>query len=486
MRQATATFSRKRPGQNVVEGAPFKPGELIANRYDIKDTVGAGPLGFVFRAHDKEIDVEVALKVIHPRLLQTAEERRAFAKVIHSARKLSHPNLARVYEEGEDKDRPFFSMQFLEGLSLRKIIDLRLSKGQFFSLREIEPILTQVGAALEGAHKVGPHSDLKPENVVVLPDLLKVTDFGVGLAMPRLPFVQAVKARKADRYLAPEFVEGGEIDHRADIFSLGVILGEMLSGLTPDGAIPELGRRNPEVPPAVEGLYRRALNQNPLARFKSAQEMVEELADISRRVLPPPLKSKPEPASEGPSSRPRPGGGAALQLSPRRTIEKPPPPVPESALLGSESDAIQLESGEVEALPSDATQPVDSSQLPSDLFPPSPPPESHEPTEVVLSGPSPARDHERPEPLPPPRPQPNRSRSAIWLLVLTVSGLITGSAGGYFVLQKMRQRPPTVTPPREDSRAREEERRKEAERLAEERRLTLARQKAEEERRAAE
>ncbi|MFT3842074.1 MAG: bifunctional serine/threonine-protein kinase/formylglycine-generating enzyme family protein [Myxococcaceae bacterium] len=357
MRQATATFSRRRATSSIVEGAPYKPQDLVSNRYLVKDIVGAGPLGFVFRAHDKEIDVEVALKVINPRLVQTPDERKAFAKQMRQARKLSHPNLVRVYEEGEDQDRPYYTSQFLDGLTLRKIIDLRLQKGQFFNLREVEPILVQIGAALEGAHKVGPHSDVKPENVLVLPDLLKVTDFGLGLAMPRLPFVQAEKARKGDRYLSPELAEGREVDHRTDIYSMGVILGEMLAGLTPDGSMPELARRNPEVPPAVEGLYRKALNENPLARHKSAAEFVSEFQEISKRVMPPPLKSKPEPAS-GTLPRPRTATGVALQLSPRQT--KPPPPVPEMP------PPPPPQTGEND-VPPDATQPVDPEHLASAL-----------------------------------------------------------------------------------------------------------------------
>lgn len=156
LRQATGTFSRRRAATSQIEGAPYKPQDLVANRYLIKDIVGAGPLGFVFRAHDKEIDVEVALKVINPKLLQSVDERKQFAKQIRLARKLSHPNLVRVYEEGEDAERPFFTSQFLDGLTLRKIIDLRLQKGQFFALGEIEPILSQICNALDGAHKVGP------------------------------------------------------------------------------------------------------------------------------------------------------------------------------------------------------------------------------------------------------------------------------------------------------------------------------------------
>ncbi|MBI3185710.1 MAG: SUMF1/EgtB/PvdO family nonheme iron enzyme [Myxococcales bacterium] len=436
VRQATATFSRRRLGQSIIDGAPFKPGDIIAGRYHVKDAAGAGPLGFVFRAHDSEVDVEVAVKVINPRLAQTAEERRNFAKALRIGRKLSHPHLLRVYEEGEDQERPFFTMQFLEGLTLRKIIDLRLSKGQFFSLREVEPILSQLASALEGAHKVGPHSDLKPENVLVLPDLLKVTDFGLGLAMPRLPFVQAMKSRKADRYLAPEFVEGGELDQRADIYSLGVVLGEMLSGLTPDGAVPELLQRNPELPQGVEGLYRKALNPNPLARFSSASELFDEFAELTRRVSPPPLKTRVEPAS-GSSSRPKPvPQGPPLQLTPKRPSDKPPPPVPDDAF----SDEIPISTGNGEAEPPpDATQPVDSSLIPIEISAASLPVVALEETEVIHSGPLEAE-------LARARPAP-KNRAAMWLLLLTATGLATGVAGGYFVLQHVRNRPQRVVEP---------------------------------------
>ncbi len=453
LRQATGTFSRRRAQTSQIEGAPYKPQDLVANRYLIKDIVGAGPLGFVFRAHDKELDVEVALKVINPRLLQSVDERKQFAKQLRLARKLSHPNLVRVYEEGEDTERPFFTSQFLDGLTLRKIIDLRLQKGQFFSLAEIEPILSQICSALDGAHKVGPHSDLKPDNVLVLPDLLKVTDFGLGLALPRLPFTQAMKARKTDRYLAPELIEGSEIDGRADLYSVGVILGEMLSGLTPDGSIPELQRRNPEVPQQLEGIYRKALNSNPNARFKTAGDLMHEISELSKKLAPSPASrvSKPESASGAPPPpRPRTTTGM-LQLSPRRE-NKPPPPVPE---LPPPPPPITGES-----LMPDSTQEVDPAQIQralkaahdSDFK------KDRESTEVIDSGMFIAQldqeDHVETRamvetvapPVAPPAPplfqaqtrkQPNRT----WLLValLVVAGVGVGAGGGFLLIQRQRQ-----------------------------------------------
>jgi serine/threonine protein kinase/formylglycine-generating enzyme required for sulfatase activity len=458
LRQATGTFSRRRTATGAIEGSPYRPQDLVSNRYLIKDVVGAGPLGFVFRAHDKEIDVEVALKVINPKLVQSADERRHFAKVLRGARKLSHPNLVRVYEEGEDHERPYFTSQFLDGLTLRKIIDLRLQKGQFFALHEIEPILTQVCAALDGAHKVGPHSDLKPDNVLVLPDLLKVTDFGLGLAMPRLPFVQAMKARKADRYLAPELIEGGEIDGRADLYSLGVILGEMLSGLTPDGAIPELQRRNPNVPTAMEGLYRKAIHTNPNARFKTAAEFSAEFSAVAKKAAPPP-PPLPRPESAAGTSapaRPRTSTGM-LQLQPRR--EKPPPPVAE---LPPPPPPISGES----PMP-DATQPVDPEAIARALKSGNGIDEAvareakkdREETEVIDSGMFIAQldadDHAETKAVvdtvaPPPEPAAEpKSASSVWLFVvlLVVVGLGVGAGGGFYFLQRQKAQAPQVTPP---------------------------------------
>lgn len=471
LRQATGTFSRRRPTSQIVEGAPYKPQDLVANRYLIKDIVGAGPLGFVFRAHDKEVDVEVALKVVNARLCQTADERRSFAKQLRSARKLSHPNLARVYEEGEDQDRPFFTSQFLDGLTLRKIIDLRLQKGQFFALHEIEPILGQVCAALDGAHKVGPHTDIKPDNVLVLPDLLKVTDFGLGLALPRLPFVQALKSRKADRYLAPELVEGGEVDGRCDIYSVGVILGEMLSGLTPDGSVPELHRRNPNVPQAVEGLYRKAVNSNPNARFKSAGEFFGEFSALAKANAPPaPGPAKPESAAGVPPPlRPRTTTGM-LQLQPRRdkppatAMPPPPPPPPPSP------------SGEV-PLP-DATQPVDPDRLEQALAsvvgPTPEPAENREETAVIDSGQIiaslDADDHvdtraQVETVAPPPEPV---SEGKIWVLVflLVLLGVGLGAGGGFYLIQRQKAAAEDARKrAEEEQRLKDEAARLEAERL---------------------
>ncbi len=403
LRQATGTFSRRKLAGAPVDGAPFKPDDLLENRYLIKDVVGAGPLGYVFKAQDKEIDVEVALKAISPKLLQSHDERKTFAREVRLARKLSHNNLVRVYEDGEADDRPFYTMQYLDGLTLRRIIDLRREKNQFFALKEVEPIFGQVAAGLDNAHKLGPHSNLKPENVIVLPDLLKLTDFGLGMAIPRLPFAAAQRAKGGHRYLAPEYLAGHEVDGRADVYSLGVILGEMVAGVFPEaGAIPELRKKNPELPVEAESLYGRAVNENPAARFASPGELFAALCELSATLAKASPPASPKPASQR-SERPP---ATARRPSP------PPPPV----------------------------EPV--KPAPPRRPPPAPPvPEArHEPafasaaagipTSTEVTPIAPSRDRPRREP----RPMRERRGGTGRLLSLALIGIVAGGGGGYALL----------------------------------------------------
>ncbi|WP_164018673.1 bifunctional serine/threonine-protein kinase/formylglycine-generating enzyme family protein [Pyxidicoccus trucidator] len=352
-----------------LEGAPYKPGDVVAGRYAIQEVVGSGPMGFVFRAQDQEIDVELALKVVHQRLVQQPEERTQFSLSLRVGKKLNHPNLLRVYEEGQDGDRPFFTMQLLEGMTLRRMLEQRVSRGQLFSLKDVEPLLAQMAAALDAAHRFGPHSDLKPENVIVLPDLLKVTDYGLGLAVPHLPFTQAQKGHRADVYIAPEYVAGGELDTRMDVYSLGVIMGELVTGLLPEeGVIPGLTMHHPDLPTSFEALYRRALNPNPLARPKTAGELHAEFAGVLSRSPAAVVTRQRAPLSAAGASQ---AGGAKVPPRP-----PPPPPVPTGMLPavnneppppGVASPGVAAPrpytSHEEEPPPPDATQPLDAATL---------------------------------------------------------------------------------------------------------------------------
>ncbi len=475
-RQASGASSRKR---GAIEGAPYKTGDTVAKRYAIRELVGAGPVGYVFRALDQTHDVEVALKVINPRLLQEPEERTQFSLVLKVGKKLNHPYLSRVYDEGFDQDRPYFTVQLIEGMTLRRMMEMRAAKGQPFTLREVEPLLTQIAAALDAAHRYGPHSDLKPENIIVLPDVLKVTDYGLALGIPRLPFVQAQKGYRAENYIAPEYVAGGEIDARMDIYSLSVIVGEMLTGLMPgEDGIPEILMKNPDLPPSFEALYRRALNTNPTVRPKTAGEFASEFAAI--------VAKGPGGLSKSPRQGP-PLGNSALATT-ARSAEKPPPPVPTDQLpIASVSPPVVGPGKTItkeEEIPIDATQPMDAEMLAAIMA--APPSSFAKPSAAkasVLEKPPESRPEPRPAPEPrvsrppvgsmgptgpidpisasemvtdptqraaprppPPKPMPvprpvkrseKRFLSILWLVLLAIAGLAIGAGAGFLLLKRL-------------------------------------------------
>lgn len=328
--------------------APYKPGDLFAKRYAIREVLGPGPVGHVFRALDQEMDVEVALKVINPRLVQMPEERTQFSLALRAGKKLTHPHHVRVYEEGEERNRPYFTTQLLEGMTLRRMMEQRAAQGQRFTPREVEPLLVQLADALVSAHKYGPHSNLKPENIIVLPDMLKVTDYGLALGIPRLPFLQAQKSWRTACYVAPEYAESGALDIRMDLYALGVIVGELLTGQTPDeGEVPELLAYDPELPPGLEALYRRTTNANPLARPKSASEFLVEFTAALSKPRPPsakPAAAAPAPVPPRPRPKPVPLSLTAELATAGSLVGKDllPPPVPTSELPTLGAPTIQV------------------------------------------------------------------------------------------------------------------------------------------------
>lgn len=273
----------------AVEGAPYRAGDIVAGRFLVRDLIGQGPLGWMYRAVEISTDTAIALKVLSPRFLQAPEEKRVFLAEQQKAQRLSHQNIAQVYQAGEDQDRPFIVLQLLEGLTLRRIMELRRQKGQGFSLQEVEPIVAQIAAALEAAARTFAHGNLKPDNVVVLPDLLKLTDFGLASSLPRAPFMAAQRASFVHRYLAPEFLLGEPLDARTDVFSLGVLLGELLGDTHPQAQRSLLLDR-PQLSPRLEEMVRHAVAPRPVDRFANANEL---LAELSALVMAAPRQSPP-------------------------------------------------------------------------------------------------------------------------------------------------------------------------------------------------
>jgi serine/threonine protein kinase/formylglycine-generating enzyme required for sulfatase activity len=343
----------KRTATGVHQATIFSPGEKIAGRYTIIEMLGQGGVGAVYRARDTEIDTELAIKGIAPNLLQTDEEQRAFSRAMKAARKLQHQNITRVYDEGAEGQRRFFTMKYLEGLTLRKIIRVRHERGQSFAVEELVPIFQQLAAALDYAHKTTWHGALKPENIIVQ---LKITDFNLVKGLPLKPFLGIAKSRsKGFPYISPELrVEAQSIDGRTDIFSLGVILAEMITGLVYEGHFSRAFTAALEqLPTKLDGLIRRALADHPDGRFARAGEMAGELEVVLGAVgkdgLPPPNRTAVAGAADKPVEK--------RQATPAGNKRQPPPPPAETgisiaaiAALPGVSDDSLLELGPSQVL----------------------------------------------------------------------------------------------------------------------------------------
>ncbi len=310
-------------------GATLRIGELLVDRYEIRDVLGVGPIGTVYRAHDTKDDFDVALKVISPTLLTDHEESKRFLAAIRTSRKLNHPNVARIYDCNQINDTIFITMQLLEGLSLRKIIKLRKEKNQQFLKKEIEPIFSHLCQVLGRAHRIMVHGDLKPDNIIILPNTLMITDFGMFMALPQKNFVIAQMGfANRGSYLAPEIRSRDStitIGPTADTYSLGVILCEILTGKIYEGSqalLPPL----PEEHKTLAPLLNKTLRQNPAQRTQTVHEFFDELHRAIGGVRPDKAPPRPAPARSAASVPP--------VLPSKRRKTSPGIDVRESAIAG--------------------------------------------------------------------------------------------------------------------------------------------------------
>ncbi len=253
----------------------FPPNEDVSGRFKLGELIGSGPLGEVYRAQDSLIDAEVAVKVFDPKLIADPRHQEQFLRVARTARTMTQTNVVRVHGGGVHKDHPWVSMQALEGLNLRKILKMRRQKGEQFTLAELEPIVSQITLAIQHVNREFPLGNLKPSNIIFLPDLIKVTDHYLFAAFDPQLFAERLTD---SQYLAPELhTPADEADPRCDVYSLGVIIGEMLFGPnytpgSPTSDIPQAA--------AVDALCRRATAFDPAERYASVEELSEDFVTL--------------------------------------------------------------------------------------------------------------------------------------------------------------------------------------------------------------
>jgi serine/threonine protein kinase/TolB-like protein/Tfp pilus assembly protein PilF len=274
--------------------------------YRVEAVAGVGGMGVVYLACDERLGRKVALKLLPQSMVANEAELRRLEREARTASALNHPNIVTIHEIGEVNSNHYIASEFIEGTTLRE----RMTKGPI-PPNEALDIAAQVASALSVAHRAGiVHRDIKPENIMLRPDgYVKVLDFGIAKltqqeALGTTPFVGTQRATQQSmflgttRYMSPEQAMAQQVDARSDLWSLGVVLYEMLAGRAPfEGetatdviaAISEsdpqpLKQRAPIIPRALQSVAERSLRKDPAERYQTAEEMLSDLRAIKEKT----------------------------------------------------------------------------------------------------------------------------------------------------------------------------------------------------------
>jgi len=265
-------------------------GEIVAGRYELQELVGSGGMSSVYRALDQLLERNVALKILHPHYGDDAEYVERFRREARAVAQLSHPNIVTVIDRGEADGQQYIVFEYIDGESLKQLVD---RTGPLPARRAIELVL-QVADALAFAHQAGlVHRDVKPQNVLVTDDgEAKVTDFGIARSLDvEHGVTQTGTVLGTSNYLSPEQARGHAVTPATDVYSLGVVLFELLTGDVPfpgDNFVavamkhineppPPLLERRPDVPVRLVHAVERALAKEPAARFQTMEAFAAEL-----------------------------------------------------------------------------------------------------------------------------------------------------------------------------------------------------------------
>lgn len=262
------------------ESPALQTGSVLAGQYEILSRLGRGGMGEVFLAMDRRTGREVALKTLHAKYSRNRNAVARFIREVRLARRLNHPGIVKIYDARQCGQILFYTMEHVDGKNLRHWLRQRGKLDLGSTVR----ILCLIAGALEHAHKITIHRDLSPENVMVLRDgSVRLLDFGLAKIDDEFQGLTMVGVNLGKlKYMAPEQRRNAAaVDHRADLYPLGVMLFEMLAGRTPnDGE--SLARACPGLPRGVDKFMARAVAENPADRFASAREFREELLRLYR------------------------------------------------------------------------------------------------------------------------------------------------------------------------------------------------------------
>jgi tRNA A-37 threonylcarbamoyl transferase component Bud32 len=272
-------------------------GTVLGGRYRVMELLGQGGMARIYRGHDNQLDRDVAIKILRPEYGRDPDFGSRFRHEAQAAASLNHPNIVSVYDYGQDAAGPFIVMELVDGEDLASI----LKRSGALPPRQAARVTAEAARALHAAHQRGiVHRDVKPGNIMIDRDgRVKVADFGIaraanalqGLTMPGTVLGTAT-------YLSPEQAQGTAVDHRTDVYSLGMVLYEMLAGRSPftgDTPVaiayqavrdtpPVPSTHNARVPPALDAVVMKAMAKSPAARQQSADELRAELLAVDRAV----------------------------------------------------------------------------------------------------------------------------------------------------------------------------------------------------------
>lgn len=264
-------------------------GQKINDRYEIEGLIGEGGMANVYLASDTILDRKVAVKVLRGDLAGDEKFVRRFQREALAASSLSHPNIVEIYDVGEDDGNFYIVMEYIEGKTLKQLI----KKRGVLSIPETIDIMLQLLDALQVAHdSYIIHRDIKPQNIMIKESgLVKITDFGIAVALNSVELTQTNSVMGSVHYLPPEQASGKGSTIRSDIYSLGILMFEMLTGKMPykgDSAVeialkhmkepmPSARELNPVIPQSIENIILKAAAKNPKNRYKNVSEMAEDI-----------------------------------------------------------------------------------------------------------------------------------------------------------------------------------------------------------------
>ena len=264
-------------------------GQKISDRYQIIKSIGEGGMANVYLAYDTILDRNVAVKVLRGDLATDEKFVRRFQREALSASSLTNPNIVEVYDVGEDNGEYYIVMEYVEGKHLKNL----LKKRGKLTVPEVVDIVLQITSGLSVAHdSYIIHRDIKPQNILILDNgLVKITDFGIAVAMNATQLTQTNSVMGSVHYLPPEQASGKGATLQSDIYSIGILMYELLTGKLPfkgDNAVeialkhlkepmPSIRDEYPEIPQSVENIILKATAKNPKNRYADAREMHEDL-----------------------------------------------------------------------------------------------------------------------------------------------------------------------------------------------------------------